>query len=739
MKVAVIYNKKAINPADVINIFGAPNKETYNPKTVERVAAALEQGGHNVRVIEGKIDVAEELQNFMPRVIAGERPGMVFNMAYGIQGQSRYTHLPAMLEMLGVPYVGSGPQAHAVALDKIMTKIVLRQNGLPTPDFWFFSNADEDMAGVTYPVIVKPKMEAVSMGMRVVDNIDDLRDAVREVVESFHQQALVERFISGREFAVGLLGNGADLEVFPIVEFDLGDPDAIQSHADKMKKPVEKLCPAVVPDNLAQEMTRLARDSFRVLGVHDFARIDLRMDDDGRLYILELNSMASLGQTGSYVHAAHVAGYTYETLVNRMLDVAAVRYFGKNVADQADDTAAVTQPEEAQPLRVRLRSYLRSNLTTMIDYLDEMVRTNSYVYNTEGVNSLGNWISARLTRLGLSRQVFPQTEVGNILYFTNHTDDENDILVLGHLDTFYNYQDHVPFREQRGCCYGSGVAESKGGLAVMVCALQALRFARRLRGVRCGVLLITDDTLGGRYSRKLVAELSGQSKCVVGLKYGGKAGGIVTSCGGRMDFHVEMANIKDPETMAAQNIITAVAQKVLAWQKLTSEEKGTIVNPTRLEARSLYGIAPDVATVLLDAHFKEKEHGEELEAEIRKIARKGASGKLQVRLRRGVYRPPLPRREANDDFLARVESIAQRLETRVAPIYRTISSAACYVPDNVPVLEGLGPAGGNSRSPNEFVYRDSLIDRATLLALLIRECGKAERKKNRDVPRAEAS
>lgn len=168
MKVAVIYNKHEVHPSDVINLFGPQTKERYNPKTVEMVASSLEKGGHNVRVIEGNIEVAEDLQGFMPRVIAGERPGMVFNMAYGIQGQSRYTHVPAMLEMLGVPYVGSGPQAHAVALDKILAKIVFQQQGLSTPGFWFFSSPDADMAGVTYPVIVKPKMEAVSMGLKIV-------------------------------------------------------------------------------------------------------------------------------------------------------------------------------------------------------------------------------------------------------------------------------------------------------------------------------------------------------------------------------------------------------------------------------------------------------------------------------------------------------------------------------------------------------------------------------------------
>ena len=121
MKVAVIFNKKVVDAADVINVFGPQTKERYNPKTVERVATSLEKGGHNVKVIEGNINVVDELGYFMPRVIGGERPGMVFNMAYGIQGYSRYTHIPAMLEMLGVPYVGSGPEAHAIALDKVIS------------------------------------------------------------------------------------------------------------------------------------------------------------------------------------------------------------------------------------------------------------------------------------------------------------------------------------------------------------------------------------------------------------------------------------------------------------------------------------------------------------------------------------------------------------------------------------------------------------------------------------------
>ena len=719
MKVAVIYNKKVVHPLDVINVFGPQTKERYNPRTVELVASSLEKGGHNVRIIEGNINVAEELQNFMPRVIAGERPGMVFNMAYGIQGQSRYTHLPSLLEMLGVPYVGSGPQAHAVALDKILTKIVLQQHHLPTPQFWFFSNSDEKMDNVTFPVIVKPKMEAVSMGLQVVENKKDLKDAVGYIIDTYQQQALVERFIAGREFSIGLLGNGQDLEVFPILEFDFsGNPKAIQTQEAKMTKPTQKICPANLAPEVSEKMQHLAKEAFHALGIFDFARIDLRMDSEGKFYILELNSMASLGLTGSYVHAAKVAGYTYDSLVNRMLDVAAVRYFGKTNNQPPEGER---REDDTQPLRVRLRSYIRSNLTTTSDYLEKMTKINSYVYNTEGVNSLGDWISGRLKQLGFNRRVYPQAEIGNILHFSNHDDQQNDILLLGHLDTVYSYQDFVAFREERGRFYGSGVAESKGGLAIMLTCLQALRFTRRLRKVRCSILLITDDTLGGRFSKKLVGEISEQSKFVVGLKYGGKAGGIVTSCSGRTDYTIEISNVKDSGTAKTTSIMTVIAQKIISLQKLSSSDSGIIVNPTRLEARNYYGMAPDYATINLDTHFKEEEQGEYLEREIRKIASRSVGSKLQIRVKKGVHRPPLIETDFIKHFFERVKKIANLLEIKTAPIHRSASSAVCYVPKGIPVLEGLGPAGGNSRSPNEFVLRDSLIDRSTLLALIIRE------------------
>ncbi len=718
MKVAVIYNKIQPEVSDVINIFGPQTKERYNPRTVELVTSALEKGGHNVRKIEGNIDVADTLRVFMPRVIAGEHPGMVFNMAYGIQGQSRYTHIPAMLEMLGVPYVGSGPQAHAVALDKIMSKILFQQHHIRTPHFWFFSSPDEKMDDLVYPVIVKPKMEAVSMGLRIVDNEKDLRQAVAHVIETYQQQALVEGFISGREFAVGLLGNGVDQEVLPIVEFDLkGDPNTIQSHDDKMSKPLEKICPADIPDQATEEMIRLGQGAFYTLGICDFARIDFRMDSNGRVYVLELNSMASLGQTGSYLHAAKVAGYSYETLVNRMLDVAAVRYFGEAYLQppESKDREAM----KSQPLRVRLRSYLRGNFTTMEDTLRQMVEINTHVHNTEGVNDLGTYVANRLEQIGFKKQVYPQVEVGNSLYFTNHEGEKNDILLWDHLDNRSSYQEYVSFHGERGRFFGSGVAESKGGLTVMLAALRALRFARRLRKIKCGILLTTDYSLGGYLCKKLVEEAALRSNCVVGLKWGEAHGGVVTSCFGRASYRIELTNVKSDHGERVPNVITALSRKIIAIQKLSSTDEDLDINPTSIEAGSSIGRAPDYAVVSVGLQFREKSQGERLIEQMQQIAGKNLGNSLKVRIKRQFYRPPIKETEPTMRFFEAVKDLASLLEVRVDPFDRVISSDICYVPEGIPVLDGMGPIGGSTRTPNEYIIQDSLVDRAALLALTI--------------------
>ena len=127
---------------------------------------SLKSGGHQVKAFEGDKDLIDNLEDFMPAVVKGERPGMAFNLAYGIQGQARYTHVPAILEMVGLPYVGSGPLAHSLALDKVVAKLMFIQNGLPTPEFAVLERPDFEPPELEFPLIVKPKSGADSFGLQ---------------------------------------------------------------------------------------------------------------------------------------------------------------------------------------------------------------------------------------------------------------------------------------------------------------------------------------------------------------------------------------------------------------------------------------------------------------------------------------------------------------------------------------------------------------------------------------------
>ncbi len=329
MKVAVIYNRES---QKVINLFGQPNREKYGLAAIKRIINSLKKGGHLVQAFEGDKDLIDNLEEFMPRTLVGERPGMAFNLSYGIQGQARYTHVPGILEMVGVPYVGSGPLAHSLALDKVVAKMLFVQNDVPTPAFAVLDNSGFEMPELEFPLIVKPKNESVSFGIRVVNNEQELREAADVIFNEFKQPVLLEQFIEGREINIGLLGNGSTLETFNPAELIFGESGPqIYTEDDKRRtsgRTIGVVCPAKLDPETVLKAQEIARKAFNVLGCYDCARVDMRMDKDGNLYVLEINSLPSLGEHGSYVAAAEVMGLDFARLVNRLVEVASARYFG---------------------------------------------------------------------------------------------------------------------------------------------------------------------------------------------------------------------------------------------------------------------------------------------------------------------------------------------------------------------------------------------------------------------------
>ncbi len=347
MRVAVVRNR---TNSGVIGAFGRPCPEVYGRTAVQRVVDALRQGGHEVGVFEGDMSMLPALKAFMPPDARTNAPGgLVFNMAYGVQGDCRYTHVPAMLEMAGIPYTGSSPLGHTLALDKVITKVLMRDAGVATPDFSVMTRPGCSAPGLRFPMVVKPRHESSSFGLRLVATRAELDAAVDAIVGQYQQDALVEEYIPGREVAVAILGNRPG-RCLPLVEVDFaGRHLDLMTHEDKFHKsgqePV-RVCPAPVDAGLAERLRDFALRTFAACHCRDYARVDIRIDSKGCPFVLEINSMASLGWGGSYVMSARQAGFSFTELVCAIVDSAHRRYFGTAAARGDGAVAAVEMAAE---------------------------------------------------------------------------------------------------------------------------------------------------------------------------------------------------------------------------------------------------------------------------------------------------------------------------------------------------------------------------------------------------------
>ncbi len=711
MKVAIIYNKDLTG---VINSFGAQNKELYKSEVVKTVKHALEKAGHNVEIIDGNMHVIEALQDFMPKVMEGERMGMVFNMAYGIQGESRYTHIPSLLEMLGLPYVGSTPSGHALALDKVITKIILQKNNIPTPDFRVFSSPDDPMDDVLFPAIVKPKMEAVSFGLKVVHNKESLREAVDFIITEFKQQALVEKFIRGREFAIGLLGNNPP-EVFPIVEIDLGnEPFAIQTNDHKVRNPRRKICPANLPPGISQKMKELSIAAFYALQLRDFSRVDIRMDENDNIYLLEINSMASLGATGSYVLGAKTKKYDFDSLVNKMLDIAVYRYFSYNPEYTLNINSKI-------PLHSRIKKILAGKETESLEMLKKMVNTNTYIRNIDGVNELGSYLKKQFIALGFEHETIEQLEVGNMYFFTNSPAKDVDILFTGNLDntTKLSEQTYFYYDKQKIC--GSGVWEHKGGLAVLLVTLKILRTIKMLKKMHLGVLLTTDESLNGKYSGKILKRLSSSAKYVIGLRGGGQNGHVVSSRSGAAVYSYNMNLLNG---MDATHVIEAVKlfnNTINSWVNLSNEEDALLISPSTIQLSSNITEPYASGECTLSIRFNKLLQFESLDAKIRKSIKKKYNRFIYSQIEGGIRRPPMHRTSTLDVMITSLQSVSKTLDLRIKEEHRWSSSNINLAEHCSNKIDGLGPAGYRAKDDVEYIYSKSLNERVSLLSLLMLE------------------
>jgi len=355
MVVTIIVNDDCDDPS------GDPGVEARADvlHVVDAVKSALSSAGHAVEI---RAIGADFLQALWP--IQRDRPGLVLNLCESLSGDARGEAVVAgVLEQMGVAFTGSTALALGLALHKDKAKALLRGNRVPTPDWQFLPEGAPVLAGCpAYPVIVKPAREDASIGISfgsVANDPDGLREAVHRVWR-LHQPALVERFVEGREICVSFLGNGPRA-VLPLREIAFGPSFAgrprIVSYLAKWDPSTPEFrdttsMPCGLPEAIESRVVECARRAFEVLGCRDYGRVDVRLDQDGTPYVIDVNPNCDLHPDAGFARAAGAAGIDYPSLVATLMENALERarpHSTGRAAPRAAAGAAVPADRELHP------------------------------------------------------------------------------------------------------------------------------------------------------------------------------------------------------------------------------------------------------------------------------------------------------------------------------------------------------------------------------------------------------
>ena len=332
MHIALVYNLRTVEeedhppsslPAPSLHMGNDAYAEWDDIHTISAVENALRRE-HQVSLVEADTLAFERLRDL--------RPDLVFNMAEGLSGAGREAQIPAILDMLQIPYTGSYPVTLGICLDKQRTKEILSWHKVATPRFYVVHSVGELPLRPHYPLLVKPLFEGSSKGITnrsLVTNRAQLKGQVEMIIETYGQGALIEEFLPGREFTVAMLGNGDSLRILPIVEIDFSTlpegANSIYSYEakwiwDSEEDPLDIFtCPAPVDELLHHRIEQLCRRTYNIFKCRDWCRIDVRLDARGVPSVIELNPLPGIlprpEQNSCFPKAARAAGLSYDELI----------------------------------------------------------------------------------------------------------------------------------------------------------------------------------------------------------------------------------------------------------------------------------------------------------------------------------------------------------------------------------------------------------------------------------------
>lgn len=309
--------------------------EWDDAETIAAVKSAIEKAGHEVVLIEADETAFDKLKS--------ERPDIVFNMAEGYGGSARESYIPAMLEMLGIPYTASDAVTIGICHDKSRCKEILAYYNIPTPSFFITDSVINGSPKVKFPVFVKPLHEGSSKGIYnscLVKNKTELNHEITRIRNDYKQPALVENFLEGKEFTVAVLGNAEKTRVLPIVEINLSCvPEGfnpiysyeVKWFFDTRENKLDIFtCPAQISAKLHKKIEKICLNAFKALRIKDWARLDVRCDKENNPYIIEVNPLPGIlpnpDDNSCFPKAAREIGIDYNTLIQSVLNMAIKRY-----------------------------------------------------------------------------------------------------------------------------------------------------------------------------------------------------------------------------------------------------------------------------------------------------------------------------------------------------------------------------------------------------------------------------
>jgi D-alanine-D-alanine ligase len=328
LRVLILVHEDLVPPESVR---GVPLKGLVKWKTEYHVSDAVQQLGHDVQIL----GVSDELRPIRAAV-DGWKPHIVFNLLVEFKDVGAYqVHVVSYLELLGVRYTGCNSRGLLLARDKPLAKQIFRYHRIPTPDFVLarHGRAPRLRRSMSFPLIVKSAEEEASLGLSqasVVHDPEQLRERVDFVHRHVGTAAIVEEYVEGRELTIGVLGN-EQLKTFPVFELRFTRlPEGslpiatarVKWDMDYQKRIGIKTGPARrLPEGASERIARLARRVYRSLGLSGYARIDLRMTSEGRLFVIEANAVPDLAEDEDFALSAEAGGLGYEQLIQRILNL----------------------------------------------------------------------------------------------------------------------------------------------------------------------------------------------------------------------------------------------------------------------------------------------------------------------------------------------------------------------------------------------------------------------------------